>query len=175
MTNCWRLSRNHFTHLRAGHRIPQSCSLRASFSWLHDFIKGLAEVKQSVISLFFLIDGFAKIIAHHQELGFTRALLSEAMLKLIEDIYLDRCFYGGCNYVFQCFTKNTSKGYGPVVGRVRALTCICLHQCLHVTKGGDFRLKTDQNCSLRIVADSFDIKWCIGMLNSSSYDKYTGS
>jgi len=44
-----------------------------------DFIKGLAEVKQNEISLLFLIN-------QHEELGFTRALLSEAMLELIEDI-----------------------------------------------------------------------------------------
>jgi len=30
--------------------------------------------------------------------------------------------YTGCNYVFEGSTKNTSKGYGPVVGRVRAFT-----------------------------------------------------
>ena len=51
-----------------------------------DFIKGLAEVKQNEIGLLFLINGFEKIISHHEELGFTRALLSEAMLELIEDI-----------------------------------------------------------------------------------------
>ena len=56
-----------------------------------DFIKGLAEVKQREISLLFLIDGFEKIIDQHEELGFTRALLSEAMLEFIEDS-LDRCF-----------------------------------------------------------------------------------
>jgi len=53
-----------------------------------DFIKGIAEVKQNEISLLFLIDGFEKIIDQHEELGFTRALLSEAMLELIEDIKL---------------------------------------------------------------------------------------
>ena len=47
-----------------------------------DFIKGLAEVKQNEISLLFLIDGFDQ----HEELGFTRALLSEAMLEFIEYI-----------------------------------------------------------------------------------------
>ena len=51
-----------------------------------DFIKGIAEVKQNEISLLFLIDGFEKIIVQHEELGFTRALLSEAMLEIIEDI-----------------------------------------------------------------------------------------
>ena len=51
-----------------------------------DFIKGLAEVKQNQISLLFLIDGFEKIIDQHEELGFTRALLSEAMLEFIEYI-----------------------------------------------------------------------------------------
>ena len=56
-----------------------------------DFIKGLAEVKQREISLLFLIDGFEKIIDQHEELGFTRALLSEAMLEFIDDS-LDRCF-----------------------------------------------------------------------------------
>jgi len=50
-----------------------------------DFIKRLAEVKQNEISLLFLIDGF-EIIDQHEELEFTRALLSEAMLELIEDI-----------------------------------------------------------------------------------------
>ena len=50
-----------------------------------DFIKGLAEVKQNEIMLF-LIDGFEKIIDQHDELGFTRALLPEAMLEFIEDI-----------------------------------------------------------------------------------------
>jgi len=49
-----------------------------------DFIKGLAEVKQNEISLLFLIDGFEKIIDQHVELGFTRALLSEAMLEFID-------------------------------------------------------------------------------------------
>ena len=52
----------------------------------NDIIKGIAEVKQNEISLLFLIDGFEKIIDQHEELGFTRALLSEAMLELIEDI-----------------------------------------------------------------------------------------
>ena len=56
-----------------------------------DFIKGLAEVKQREISLLFLIDGFEKIIDQHEELGFTRALLSEAMLEFIK-YSLDRCF-----------------------------------------------------------------------------------
>ena len=51
-----------------------------------DFIKDLAEVKQNEIILLFLIDGFEKIIDQHHELGFTRALLSEAMLELTEDI-----------------------------------------------------------------------------------------
>jgi len=51
-----------------------------------DFIKGIAEVKQNEISLLFLIDGFEKIIDQHEELGFTIALLAEAMLELIEDI-----------------------------------------------------------------------------------------
>jgi len=51
-----------------------------------DVIKGLAEVKQNEISWLFLIDGYEKIINQHEELGFTRALLSEAMLELIEDI-----------------------------------------------------------------------------------------
>ena len=51
-----------------------------------DFIKGLAEVKQNEISLLFLIDGFENIIDQYEELGFTRALLSEAMLEFIEDI-----------------------------------------------------------------------------------------
>ena len=51
-----------------------------------DFIKGLAEVKQNEISLLFLIGGFEKIIDQHEELGFTSALLSEAMLEFIEDI-----------------------------------------------------------------------------------------
>ena len=51
-----------------------------------DFIKGIAEVKQNEISLLFLIDRFEKIIDQHEELGFTRALLSEAMLEFIEDI-----------------------------------------------------------------------------------------
>ena len=51
-----------------------------------DFIKGIAEVKQNEISLLFLIDGFEKIIDQHEELGITRALLSEAMLEFIEDI-----------------------------------------------------------------------------------------
>ena len=60
----------------------------ASFSWLTS--KGIAEVKQNEISLRFLIDGFGKIIDQHEELGFTRALLSEAMLEFIE--YIDRCF-----------------------------------------------------------------------------------
>ena len=55
-----------------------------------DFIKGLAEVKQNEISLLFLIDGFEKIIDQHEDLGFTRALLSEAMLEFI--FSLDRCF-----------------------------------------------------------------------------------
>ena len=55
-----------------------------------DFIKGLAEVKLNEISLLFLIDGFEKIIDQHEDLGFTRALLSEAMLKFI--FSLDRCF-----------------------------------------------------------------------------------
>ena len=41
--------------------------------------------------MLFLIDGFEKIIDQHEELGFTRALLSEAMLEFIEDS-LDRCF-----------------------------------------------------------------------------------
>ena len=50
-----------------------------------DFIKGLAEVKQNEIMLF-LKDGFEKIIDQHDELGFTRALLPEAMLEFIEDI-----------------------------------------------------------------------------------------
>ena len=50
-----------------------------------DFIKRLAEVKQNEISLLFLIDGF-EIIDQHEELDFTRALLSEAMLELIEDV-----------------------------------------------------------------------------------------
>ena len=49
-------------------------------------IKGLSEVKQNEIGLLFLIDGFEKIISHHEELEFTRALLSEAMLEFIEDI-----------------------------------------------------------------------------------------
>ena len=47
-----------------------------------DFIKGLAEVKQNEISLLLLIDRFEKIIDQHEELGFTRALLSEAILEL---------------------------------------------------------------------------------------------
>ena len=51
-----------------------------------DFIKGLAEVKQNEISLLFLIDRFEKIIDQHEELEFTRALLSEAMLEFIQDI-----------------------------------------------------------------------------------------
>ena len=51
-----------------------------------DFIKGLAEVKQNEISLLFLIDRFEKIIDQYEEQGFTRALLSEAMLELIEVI-----------------------------------------------------------------------------------------
>ena len=51
-----------------------------------DVIKGLAEVKQNEISLLFLIDGFEKIIDQHEKLGFTRALLSDAMLEFIEDI-----------------------------------------------------------------------------------------
>ena len=51
-----------------------------------DFVKCIAEVKQNEISLPFLIDGFEKIIDQHEELGFTRALLSEAMLEFIEDI-----------------------------------------------------------------------------------------
>jgi len=51
-----------------------------------DFIKGLAEVKQNEIILLFLVDGFEKIIDQHEELGFTRALLFEAMLEFIEDI-----------------------------------------------------------------------------------------
>ena len=55
-----------------------------------DFIKGLADVKHNEICLFFLIDGFEKIIDRHEELGFTRALLSEAMLEFI--FSLDRCF-----------------------------------------------------------------------------------
>ena len=101
--------------------MPQSCSLIASFSLLT--IKGLAEVKQNEISLLFLIDGFGKIIDQHEELGFTRALLSEAMLEFIEYILLRQVFcYRGCNYVFQGFTQNTSKGYGPVVGIVKAFT-----------------------------------------------------
>ena len=57
-----------------------------------DFIKGLAEVKQNEISFLFLIDGFEKIIDQHDELGFTRALLSEAMLEFKEDIKIDRYF-----------------------------------------------------------------------------------
>jgi len=37
----------------------------------------------------FLIDGFEMIIAQHEELGFTRALLSESMLELIVlDLYI---------------------------------------------------------------------------------------
>ena len=51
-----------------------------------DFIKGLAEVKHNKISLLILIDGFEKIIDQHEELGFTKALLSEAMLEFIEYI-----------------------------------------------------------------------------------------
>ena len=51
-----------------------------------DFIKSLDEVKLNEISLLFLIDGFEKIIDQHEELGFTRALLSKAMLALIKDI-----------------------------------------------------------------------------------------
>jgi len=51
-----------------------------------NFIKGLAQVKQNEISLLFLLDGFEKSIHQHVELGFTRALLSEAMLEFIEDI-----------------------------------------------------------------------------------------
>ena len=51
-----------------------------------DFIKGLAEVKHNEISLLFLIDGFEKIFDQHEELGFTRALLSEAMLEFIQYI-----------------------------------------------------------------------------------------
>jgi len=46
--------------------------------------RGLAEVKQNKSSLLFFIDGFEKIIDQNEELGFTRALLSEAMLELIE-------------------------------------------------------------------------------------------
>ena len=49
-------------------------------------IKGLGEVKQNEIGLLFLIDGFEKIIDQHEELGFIRALLSEAMLEFVEDI-----------------------------------------------------------------------------------------
>ena len=80
--------------------MPQSCSLIASFSLLT--IKGLAEVKQNEISLLFLIDGFGNIIDLHEELGFTRALLSVPMLEFIEDIQLRQVFcYRGCNYVFQ--------------------------------------------------------------------------
>ena len=52
---------------------------------LADFIKGLAEVKANETSLLFLIDEFEKIIDQHEELGFTRVLLSEAMLELLED------------------------------------------------------------------------------------------
>ena len=62
-----------------------------------DFIKGLAEVKQDTISLLFIIDGFEKIIVKHGELRCTGALLSEAMLELIENIFsLDRsyCYRG---------------------------------------------------------------------------------
>ena len=51
-----------------------------------EFIKFLAEVKQNEISLLFLIDGFEKIIDQHDELGFTRTLLPEAMMEFIEDI-----------------------------------------------------------------------------------------
>ena len=51
-----------------------------------DFIKGLAEVTQNEIILLFLIDGIEKIIDQQEELGFTRALLSEAKLEFIEDI-----------------------------------------------------------------------------------------
>ena len=92
-----------------------------------DVIKGLAEVKQNEISWLFLIDGYEKIINQHEELGFTRALLSEAMLELKEGIQLRQVFcYRRCNYVLQCFTKNTGKGYGPVVGRVRAFTFFCI-------------------------------------------------
>ena len=59
-----------------------------------DCIKGLAEVKQDTISLLFIIDGFEKIIVKHGELGCTGALLSEAMLELIEKIFsLDRSFF----------------------------------------------------------------------------------
>ena len=37
----------------------------------------------------FLIDGFEMIIAQHEGLGFTRALLSESMLELIVlDLYI---------------------------------------------------------------------------------------
>jgi len=54
-----------------------------------DFIKDFAEVKQNDISLLFLINGFEKIINQHEELGFTRALLSEAMLEIFS---FDRCF-----------------------------------------------------------------------------------
>ena len=52
----------------------------------HMRIKGLAEVKQNETGLLFLIDGFEKIIDQHEELGFIRALLSEAMLEFVEDI-----------------------------------------------------------------------------------------
>ena len=44
------------------------------------------------MSLPFLIDGFEKIIDQHDELGFTRALLTEAMLAFIEDIKLEKVF-----------------------------------------------------------------------------------
>ena len=47
-----------------------------------DFIKGIAEVKQNKISLLFLIDEFEKIIDQHGQLGFTRALLSEAIILI---------------------------------------------------------------------------------------------
>ena len=43
----------------------------------------LSKVKQN---LPFLIDRFEKIIDQHEEQGFTRALLSEAMLEFIEYI-----------------------------------------------------------------------------------------
>ena len=59
---------------------------------MSDFIKGLAEVNQNEISLLFLIDGFEKIIDQHHELGFTRALLSEAMLEPQKIFSLDMCF-----------------------------------------------------------------------------------
>ena len=43
-------------------------------------------LKSSKMSLPFLIDEFEKIIDQHEEQGFIRALLSEAMLEFIEDI-----------------------------------------------------------------------------------------